>query len=118
MELKTRIYLLDDEKKKFMGAGVMWLLQKTRDCGSLRKAAQDMDISYSKAFHMIKHLEAALGKEVLVRQKGGSSREGAHLSTFGQSFLSLYESFYANVKMVVEKPYEEFCQSLSGLMED
>ena len=27
MELSTKLYILDDSGKKFMGAGVLWLLE-------------------------------------------------------------------------------------------
>ena len=49
MNLKVKLYL-ENGNDKFMGIGVLWLLQKVRECRSLREAAQEMGISYSKAF--------------------------------------------------------------------
>lgn len=74
MELKTKIYLLDDEGEKFMGIGVLWLLNEVAKTQSLHKAASNLSISYSKAFNMVKNLEKTIGKEVLARKKGGASR--------------------------------------------
>ena len=49
MELNTKIYLLDDNGNKFMGIGVLWLLEAIEESSSLRQAAQKMELSYSKA---------------------------------------------------------------------
>lgn len=118
MELKTKLYLIDEEGEKFMGIGVLWLLQGVKKHGSLRKAAAAMDISYSKAFGMVKRLEETLGKEVLVRQKGGQAREGAYLTTFAESFVILYDEFQQKAKAAVTEPYEDFCKKLAGIMEE
>lgn len=118
MELKSKLYLIDEEGEKFMGIGVMWLLDAISTTSSLRKAAAEMNISYSKAFTMIRNLEKGLGKSVIIRQKGGQSRDGAQLTEFGLKFLELYRSFNASAKSALEAPYEEFSRNLAGIMED
>ena len=118
MDLKSKLYLIDDNGDKFMGIGVMWLLERISSTSSLRKAAADMDISYSKAFTMIKNLETGLGMNVIIRQKGGQSRDGAQLTEFGLKFLELYRNFNSTAKRALEEPYEEFCSNLSKLMEE
>ena len=39
MELKSKLYLLDENGDKFMGMGVLWLLQAIDKTKSLREAA-------------------------------------------------------------------------------
>ena len=46
MELKTKLYLVDEEGNKFMGIGVLWLLDNVAEHNSLRKAASALGISY------------------------------------------------------------------------
>ena len=118
MELKTKIYLVDEEDDKFMGIGVLWLLQEVAGTQSLNKAAANLGISYTKAFNMVKNLEKALGKEVLLRKKGGSTREGATLTDFGSDFLALYDEFQQSAKKSMEAPYREFCDRLADLMKE
>ena len=118
MDLKSKLYLIDDNGDKFMGIGVMWLLERISSTSSLRKAAADMDISYSKAFTMIKNLETGLGMNVIIRQKGGQSRDGAQLTEFGLKFLELYRDFNSKAKRALDEPYEEFCAKLTNLMEE
>ena len=118
MELKTKLYLVNEKGEKFMGIGVLWLLQRTASFGSLRKAAADMTISYTKAYNMISKLEDELGLEVLARRKGGSSRDGAQLTPFGHYLVEAYNVFQEKAKEAVKAPYKEFEEDLEKKMEE
>ena len=118
MELKTKLYLVDEEGNKFMGIGVLWLLQHIRIHKSLRKGSSVLGISYSKAFAMIRNLEKSLGVAILDRKKGGANRDGATLTPFGEHFIELYETFEQEAKRTLDKPYEEFREKLSLLFEE
>ena len=61
MEIKTKLYLVNGDGEKFMGIGVLWLLEHVGTSGSLRAAASALGISYSKAYAMVKNLEDQLG---------------------------------------------------------
>lgn len=76
MELDTKLYLVDDEGNKFMGIGVLWLLENIGSEQSLRKASIKMNLSYSKAFNMLKTLEKEVGHPFVERKRGGANREG------------------------------------------
>jgi molybdate transport system regulatory protein len=117
MELKAKLYLVDEEGSKFMGIGVLWLLDMVAEHNSLRKAASALGISYSKAFSMVQNLEKSLGVAVLNRRKGGSSREGATLTAFAVSFLDLYRNFEKQAKKDLNEPFERFRQDLAVLLE-
>lgn len=112
--LKVKLYL-EDSQDKFMGIGVLWLLQKVEECGSLRAAAMDLGISYSKAFKMVENLETALGQPVLERKRGGSSRTGASLTSFGVQFVDLYDAFQKQCKALMKEPFDDFLKNLSKL---
>lgn len=118
MELKTKFYLVDGNGDKFMGIGVLWLLEKVGQSGSLRKAAGSMSISYTKAYNMIRKLEEQLGIEVLERRKGGSSRDGASLTPFAVNFVKIYSDFQKEAKECVKIPYEKFSEQLRKQMEE
>lgn len=114
MNLKVKLYL-ENDNEKFMGIGVLWLLQKVNETNSLRKAACELGISYSKAFNMIKNLEASLGNDVLERRRGGQKREGSVLTPFALEFAKLYDSFQSECKDLLDKPYKKFCASLEKI---
>jgi molybdate transport system regulatory protein len=115
--LKVKLYL-EDSQEKFMGIGVLWLLQKIEECGSLRAAALDLGISYSKAFKMIENLEASLGQPVLERKRGGSNRIGASLTPFGLQFVALYDNFQKQCKALLKEPFDDFMKNLSKLKQE
>ncbi len=114
--LKVKLYL-EDSQEKFMGIGVLWLLQKIEECGSLRSAAINLGISYSKAFKMVENLESALGQRVLERKRGGSCRIGASLTPFGVQFVSLYDGFQKQCKDLLNEPFDDFMKNLTVLKE-
>ena len=115
VNLKVKLYL-ENSQGKFMGIGVLWLLEKVRSSGSLRAAASELGISYSKAFRMVENLESSLGVEVLERRRGGMSRTGATLTPFGEAFISLYDDFQKQCKNLMDKPFSEFSEKLEKLL--
>ncbi len=117
MELKTKLYLVDEDGNKFMGIGVLWLLEQVQQQNSLRKAASELGISYSKAFGMVQNLERGLGVPVLNRRKGGASREGATLTEFALQFLVLYRQFTKQAKGSLSAPFSQFKKELGDLLE-
>lgn len=112
MDLKLKIYFTDEEGDKFMGAGVLWLLQGIRRHGSIRKAAEEMRLSYTKAHTMMKKLEDALGEPVLDRRRGGDSRDGALLTDYGVAFTEAYAAFQDQLKKDGEERFEAFLEAL------
>ncbi len=118
MEIKTKLYLVDSNGEKFMGIGVLWLLEKVESEGSLRAAAASMDISYSKAYGMVRNLERQLGIPVIDRKKGGASHDGASLTTFGKSFLKLYSSFQTEAKARLIEPFDTFTIAFNNLLQE
>lgn len=117
MKLKSKLYLIDEDGEKFMGIGVLWLLEKIAMEKSLRKAAADLGISYSKAYMMVRNLERSLGVAVINRQKGGADHPGATLTPFGEKFTELYGTFQREAKERLEGPYATFKASLATLMD-
>ncbi len=98
MDVKIKIYFTDRDDKQFMGIGVYWLLTGIKKYGSIRKAADEMQLSYVKALAMLNNLEKALKKKILNRKRGGDSREGATLTATGEKIINLYNRYQDKVK--------------------
>ncbi len=107
MDVKIKIYFTDDEKQ-FMGIGVYWLLLGIQKFGSIRKAAEDMHLSYVKALGMLNTLEKILNKKILNRKRGGDSREGATLTVKGEKLVSMYQTYQQKIKSFAEIEFEKF----------
>ncbi len=117
MHLKTKLYLVNDSDEKYMGLGVLWLLENIEKFGSLRKASKELKISYSKAYNMICNLENNLNCDILIREKGGSTHKGSSLTNFAIDFCSLYRDFQAKAKKELEDPYNKFKNELDLLID-
>ncbi len=117
MDIKVKLYLVDDQGEKFMGIGVLWLLEKIQQGSSLRKAASELEISYSKAYNMVRNLERNLGYPVVQRRRGGASHDGVSLTPLGQSLIELYRTFQQEVKEQAHQPFVQFSQKLQGLLD-
>ncbi len=100
-----------------MGIGVLWLLQEISNSGSIRSAAAELGISYSKAFNMLKTLEKDLGIQVLERRRGGEAREGAYLTTSGKKLVGLYDEFQHDVKDYAQNRFIDFKETLNKELE-
>ncbi len=118
MELKVKIYLTDDDGEKFMGIGVIWLLEEIEKAGSLRKAAANLKISYTKSYSMLKKAEENLSFPLVERKKGGSNHEGIVLTDKAKEFIKHYWDFQNRAKERVKEEYINFGKEIASLSEE
>lgn len=84
---------LEESNKKIFGQGPMELLKKIDELGSLRKAAIYMNMSYSKAWNLVKELEESLSLEILEKKIGGQQGGGSSLTEEARSLIYTYSKF-------------------------
>ena len=83
---------------KCFGPGVAMLLRRVRTLRSLRAAAMDMDMAYSKAWTILRNAERQLGVKLLQSRAGGRHGGGAVLTEEGAAILADYENFCAKLR--------------------
>lgn len=115
MDLDVKLYLLNANGEKFMGIGVLWLLENIGVEQSLRKACRKMNLSYSKAYNMLKALEDEVGRAFVERKKGGAQREGLVLTPFAREYMALYKDFQGKAKEVALREFENYKIKLTEL---
>lgn len=93
MKAITKIIFLDDNGEKFFGEGPARLLHGVGKMGSLRAAAIEMDMAYSKALKLIKQAEKTLGYALITRTTGGKDGGGSVLTPEGREWLTRYEVY-------------------------
>lgn len=93
MNALTKVYLLDDEGQRFFGDGPCRLLRLVEQTGSLRAAAQQMDMAYTKAMKLLKHAEEALGTPLTQRTVGGAGGGGMIVTPEGKDLMEKYEAY-------------------------
>ena len=92
MKIKTKIKLwLETENGYVFGEGLLQLLSKIQEMGTLRSAAEDLGMSYRHAWGKIKTAEKRVGKPIVKTHKGGTSGGGgAELTEEGKMLLTRY----------------------------
>lgn len=93
MKCITRLIFLDDNGDKFFGEGPFRLLKLTDETGSLRKAADQMGMAYTKALKLVTHAEQTLGFKLTERQTGGARGGGSKLTEKGREWIDTYEQY-------------------------
>lgn len=93
MRPTTRIVLRDDSGEKFFGEGPCRLLKGIDRTGSLRRAAKEMDMAYTKALHLVNRAEAVLGFPLTERTIGGKGGGGSRLTAQAKEFIEKYEAY-------------------------
>ncbi|HOP86062.1 MAG TPA: LysR family transcriptional regulator [Syntrophorhabdaceae bacterium] len=109
MKLIYKVWI--DSNGKAFGEGPYRLLKLVEKTGSLHKAAQEMGMSYRKAFDIIQRAESRLGMVFLVRKIGGESGGGSKLTDEGRAFMKVYEEFKRELAETMEKIYVKYFES-------
>ncbi len=86
------VYLYEEEER-FFGEGPYRLLKGIERKGSLRSAAMEMDMSYSKALSIINKAEKVLGFPLTEKMIGGKGGGGSQLTKEAKEFLKKYEAY-------------------------
>lgn len=92
---------------KCFGPGVAQLLHRVERLQSLRAAALEMEMAYSKAWTVIKNAENALGFKLLDSTTGGRHGGGASLTAEGAAMLSAYDRFCKEMQDYGDKLFAE-----------
>lgn len=112
MKPLTRVYFYEDEQR-FFGEGPCRLLRGIETHGSLRAAAQSMELSYSKAITMLNRAEEKLGFALTEKSIGGKGGGGSRLTAEAKAFLLKYEQYRDRCYAENQRLFDEFFPELS-----
>ena len=104
--LTVRLYT----DKKCFGPGVAMLLRRVRTLHSLRAAAMDMDMAYSKAWTILREAERGLGFKLVHSTTGGRRGGGAVLTGEGQRLLDAFDAYEAQLKEAAVRLFPQYFQ--------
>lgn len=103
----TKVYLTDEAGQRFFGDGPCSLLLLVEKTGSVRAAAMEMGMAYTKAMKLLKHAEAATGQTLMQRSIGGKDGGGSRLTEQGKELVRKYEAYRAQCVETNRKLYLE-----------
>jgi molybdate transport system regulatory protein len=87
------------------GRGRRFLLEAIDAYGSINRAAQDVGISYRKAWSYIKNMEERLGIKLVERQAGGRNGGGAALTKEAREFIRKFEDLEKGLREIVDERF-------------
>ncbi|HWR18409.1 MAG TPA: LysR family transcriptional regulator [Clostridia bacterium] len=105
--LSIRLYREDEEREKCFGPGIAELLRRVDRTHSLRSAAAEMSLAYSKAWRIVKDSESALRMKLLVSQTGGVHGGGASLTNEAHDMLARFDRFQKELRTYAESSFQE-----------
>ncbi len=96
-----------DYRGRAFGDGPARLLDGVEQWGSLRKAAQELGMSYNKAWHILHAAEQRLGFALLDRSVGGTLGGGSQLTPEAQDLMRRYRAVGAEAGEVLKAVFEK-----------
>lgn len=102
--LTLRLYGED----KCFGPGILALLRGVERTHSLRRAAMEMGMAYSKAWRVIKTAEENLGFLLLDSTAGGRGGGGASVTEEARALMARYEAFSDAVRGFADEAFLEY----------
>lgn len=107
MKIDVKIYIKKKYGKPFMGKGPIELLENIEKQGSIRKAADYMKMSYSKAHNMVVRVEKKFGKQFLRKSIGGKTGGGSVLTASAKMLINDYKRLERDIKKYACREFEE-----------
>lgn len=87
---RIRVVRDDDDQTIAIGPGRADLLDAIGRSGSIRGAAEELGMSYMRAWTMVRTMNAAFRSPLVEKERGGAAQGGAHLTERGERVLRLY----------------------------
>ncbi|WP_101696266.1 winged helix-turn-helix domain-containing protein [Clostridium minihomine] len=106
--LSPMLRLTLKKKEKFFGPGVAALLHLIDQKGSIQMACEEMDMSYSKAWKILKHAANELGYPLLNSKAGGAKGGQSTLSPEALDFLASYDAMSKALEAHAEELFEYY----------
>jgi molybdate transport system regulatory protein len=102
LKLNGKLWI-EVEGSKVIGPGRVELLERIRECGSIRQAAIQMSMSYRQAWQMIEDMNTRLDVPVVVSHRGGKGGGNAELTEKGEQVILQFKTFYKKFQQFLEK---------------
>ena len=90
-----------------IGPGKMELLALLVETGSLNEAASRLDMSYMRAWTLMKTMNACFREPVMVAERGGKAGGGMKVTPMGHRVLTLYMQMEAGALKAAAAPWRD-----------
>jgi molybdate transport system regulatory protein len=112
VRLRFRIRITTDNGTIILGPGKAELLEAIRRTGSIRAAARQTEMSYMRAWSLVRTMNAAFRSPLVEKVRGGPARGGARLTDRGERVLKIYERMNRRAESAVADHWLELKKEL------
>lgn len=106
MQIKTKIWLENDEGKLILGSGRAQILKTLQNSKSIKFAAKKLDMNYRKCWGKLNDINENFGKNLII-SKAGKTDGGTHLSDDCLEILQKFEILQNDIKDYAKKRFNE-----------
>ena len=106
LPVAARVKLTLCTEERFFGPGVCELLEKIRETGSIQAAAARMEMSYTKAWKILKRAEEEMGTELITRVSGGRNGGSSTLTGAGEDAVREFREMEAKLAAYADELLE------------
>lgn len=97
---------IEENEEKFYGPGPNELLKAIQKEGSLSKAAQQMHMSYKKAWDIVQRLNQHSVEALVIMKKGGQHGGGAEITPHALKIIEEYENLQEKMNGLIHQQKE------------
>ncbi|GMO20709.1 MAG: LysR family transcriptional regulator [Spirochaetaceae bacterium] len=99
----TKVFLASPggHGEPFLGPGMIKLLVQINETNNVRKACENMGLSYSKGWKLLARLENCIDFQVVSRRQGGAGGGDTRLTEEGAEFLKKHLQFESECEKAV-----------------
>jgi molybdate transport system regulatory protein len=94
LRVKSKFWIEDEQGRPVFGAGRSEILQKIDELGTIKAAAEDLNMSYRAVWGKIKAAEERLGVKLVETNVGGGKRGGAVLTEPARELLKRFDELH------------------------
>jgi len=109
LKLRYKLWIEKDREKAF-GDGPLDILHRVERTGSLRQAAEEINMSYSQAWNLMKDLEKRLGFDLLRRKVGGEKGGGSEITEEARELMMKFKMFRERADQNLNSLYKKIFQ--------
>ena len=104
-----RIYLGNEIA---LGPGKVELLGHIAETGSISEAARRMNMSYNRAWLLVRTMNRCFKDPLVLARRGGDSHGGAQLTELGEKILTLYQELDSTFMTAARQPLNQIFSRL------
>lgn len=114
IRVNYRVWVSTNDNQEILGDEEWQLLTIIAEMGSLKAAAEEMKISYRKAWGDLRDAEQKLGFPLLEKTRGGDQGGSSTLTEEGTRLINAYHELHLNFQGAVEEYIIQFKKTLKG----